>query len=146
MRVHGTCPDRGCGKAPMMESAGPCGIQARRPLAAAIAVVTSRMLVWSRLPRQQARWTGMWWSARLAAIRRMLIADPARVESGDGLVPVDVGVGLSAGVGAGGDVVVGEAGVGEPSLVGADQLVGGARGGQPAGVGDQRVREVVGVG
>jgi hypothetical protein len=48
-----------------------------RPLARMIAAVTRRMLVWSRLPRQQARWTGMRWSARLAAIRIMLIADPA---------------------------------------------------------------------
>jgi len=41
-----------------------------------IAAVTRRMLVWSRLPRQQARWTGMRGSARLAAIRIMLTAEP----------------------------------------------------------------------
>src|ERR1039457_2074034 len=65
---------------PLKESAGSCGIQARRPLAAVIAVATRRMLVWSRLPRQQARWTGMWWSARLAGIRRVLIAGPGGLD------------------------------------------------------------------
>src|ERR1017187_964469 len=70
-------------------------------------------------------------------------AELAGVQGGDGLVPSDVGVGMSAGAGAGGDVVADEVGVGEPCLGGADQLAGGARGSQPAGVCDQRVRELV---
>src|SRR6516165_9789966 len=80
------------------------------------------------------------------ADRRSGGADPVSVYGGDDLVPVDVGVGLPVGVDAGGDVAVDEGGVGEPVAVSADQLVGGAAGGQPAGVGDQRSGEVVGVG
>src|ERR1035438_9195788 len=33
-------------------------------------VVTRAWLAWWRLPRTRARWTGMWWSPRLAAMRR----------------------------------------------------------------------------
>jgi hypothetical protein len=40
-------------------------------LARVMAVVTRAMLVWSREPRTRARWTGMWWSPRLAAMRMM---------------------------------------------------------------------------
>ncbi len=42
-----------------------------QPLARVMAVVTRPMLAWSREPRMRARWTGMWWSPRLAAMRRM---------------------------------------------------------------------------
>src|ERR1035437_435361 len=40
------------------------------PFARVMAVVTRAMLVRSRLPRTRARWTGMWLSPRLAAMRR----------------------------------------------------------------------------
>ena len=82
-RVRAAGPVAGVGKAPpVLNRRGfsrvlrVAGVQvAWWPLAVVMAVVTRRMLVWSRLPRQQARWTGMWWSARLAAIRRMLLAE-----------------------------------------------------------------------
>jgi hypothetical protein len=44
-------------------------------LARVMAVVIRAMLVWSRLPRTRARWTGMWWSPRLAAMRRMAASE-----------------------------------------------------------------------
>jgi hypothetical protein len=40
-----------------------------------MAVVTRVMLAWSREPRTRARWTGMWWSPRLAAILRMAASE-----------------------------------------------------------------------
>src|SRR6266566_2995249 len=46
------------------------GLVAGYPFARVMAVVTRAMLVRSRLPRTRARWTGMWWSPRLAAMRR----------------------------------------------------------------------------
>jgi hypothetical protein len=46
------------------------GVVAGYPFARVMAVVIRAMLVRSRLPRTRARWTGMWLSPRLAAMRK----------------------------------------------------------------------------
>src|SRR5450755_400419 len=71
-------------------------------------------------------------------------AELAGVQGGDGVLPVDVGVGVLVGAGAGVDAAGGEAGPGQPGVVGADQLGGGGVAGEAGGVGDQRVRQGAG--
>src|ERR1039457_6146455 len=51
-------------------------------------------------------------------------AELAAVQGGDGVLPVDVGVGVPAGAGAGVDAAGDEAGPGQPGAMGADQLGG----------------------
>src|ERR1035438_751115 len=66
-------------------------------------------------------------------------AEVAGVEGGDGVLPVDVGVGVPVGAGAGVDAAGREVGPGQPGVVGADQLGGGGVAGEAGGVGDQGV-------
>ena len=52
-------------------------------------------------------------------------AELAGVQGGDGVLPVDVGVGVPVVAGAGADAAGGEVGPGQPGVVGADQFGGG---------------------
>src|ERR1035441_2131043 len=80
----------------------------------------------------------------LVGARRVGAAGRAGVQGGDGVLPVDVGVGVLVGAGAGVDAAGGEAGPGQPGVVGADQLGGGGVAGEAGGVGDQRARQGAG--
>src|ERR1017187_1829947 len=71
-------------------------------------------------------------------------AEVAGVQGGDGVFPVDVGVGVPVGAGAGVDAAGGEVGPGQPGVVGADQLGGGGVAGEAGGVGDQGARQGAG--
>src|SRR6266702_7505388 len=63
------------------------------------------------------------------------------VEGGNGVVPVDPGVGVPVVAGAGVDVTGGEVGSGEPGAVCGDQFGGCGVAGEAGGGGDQGVRQ-----
>ncbi len=65
------------------------------------------------------------------------------IEGGDGLAPVDVGVGFTAGADTGDGVPADEYGVAEPGAVGVEQLDGGAGGVEAPAVVDQLLGEVI---
>src|SRR5271165_6760138 len=71
-------------------------------------------------------------------------AELAGVEGGDGVFPVDVGIGMPAGAAAGVNAGGGEVGPGQPGVVGGDQFGGGGVAGKAGGVGDQGARQGVG--
>src|ERR1700735_1355726 len=66
-------------------------------------------------------------------------AELGAVQGGDGLFPVDAGIGMLVVAGAGMDAGGDEVGPGQPGVVGADQFGCGGGAGQAGGVGDQRV-------